>query len=148
MLNWRNLDKLDRLFVVWAFIFQIVLIVHFALRKPFFESYTVKFGWVVYALCIPAVVISLLLMRAGKNWTFWLGGFLFLIYAAFGYWVDFVAQVPWRNPIQLSIAVPYVFLYLATVMFYWWPLWDLSRTLWFVYTILFVIATILNVTSH
>jgi len=148
MLNWRNLDKLDRLFVVWAFIFQIVLIVHFALRKPFFESYTVKFGWVVYALCIPAVVISLLLMRAGKNWTFWLGGFLFLIYAIFGYWVDFVAQVPWRNPIQLSIAVPYVFLYLATVMFYWWPLWDLSRTLWFVYTILFVIATILNVTSH
>ena len=148
MFNWENLDKLDRLFVVWAFIFQIVLIIHFALRKPFFESYTVRFGWVVYAQCIPAVVISLILIRGGKNWTFWLAGFLFLVYAAFGYWVDFVAQVPWRNPIQISIAIPYVFLYLATVMFYWWPLWDLSRPLWFVYTILFVIATILNITSH
>ena len=148
MFNWENLDKLDRLFVVWAFVFQIVLIIHFALRKPFFESYTVKFGWVVYALCIPAVVISVILMRGGKDWTIWLAGFLFLLYAAFGYWVDFVAQIPWRNPIQLSIAIPYVFLYLATVMFYWWPLWDLSRPLWFVYTILFVIATILNITSH
>ena len=148
MLNWGNHDKFDRLFVIWAFIFQVVLILHFALRKPFFESYTVKFGWIVYALCIPALVISIILMRAGKNWTFWLAGILFLVYAAFGYWVDFVAQIPWRNPIQISIAVPYVFLYLATVMFYWWPLWDLSRPLWFVYTILFVIATILNITSH
>ena len=49
----ENLDNLDRLFVVWAFVFQIVLVVHFAVRKPFFESYTQKFGWVVYALCIP-----------------------------------------------------------------------------------------------
>jgi len=30
-----KLDNLDKLFVVWAFLFQIVLIVHFALRKPF-----------------------------------------------------------------------------------------------------------------
>jgi len=134
---WDNLDRLDKLFIVWAFLFQIILIVHFALRKPFFESYTIKFGWIVYALCIPAVVISIILLRGGKSWSFWLGGFLFLIFA-----------VPWRNPIQLSIAFPYVFLYLATVMFYWWPLWPLSRPLWFIYAILYVIATILNITSH
>jgi hypothetical protein len=144
----ENLDRFDILFVVWAFLLQIVLIVHFTLRKPFFESYTIKFGWIVYALCIPAVVISIILLRGDKSWTFWLGGFLFLIYAAYGFWVDFVAQLPWRNPIQLSIAIPYVFLYLATVMFYWWPLWPLSRPLWFVYAILYVIATILNITSH
>ena len=29
MFNWDNLDKLDKLFVVWAFLFQVVLIVHF-----------------------------------------------------------------------------------------------------------------------
>lgn len=143
-----QLDILDKLFVVWAFLFQILLIVHFAIRKPLFESYTVKYGWIIYALCIPAVVISIVLLRGGKSWSFWLGGFLFLMYAIFGYWVDFVAQIQFRNPLRPSIAFPYVIVYLATVMFYWWPLGLLSRPLWFVYAMLFVIATVLNITSH
>jgi len=143
-----KLDNLDKMFVVWAFLFQILLIIHFAIRKPLLESYTEKYGWIIYALSIPAVVISIVLMRGGKNWTFWLGGFLFLVYAIFGCWVDYVAQIPFRNPVRLSIAIPYVFTYLATVMFYWWPVGLLSRPLWFVYAILFVIATILNVMSH
>ena len=148
MSKWHNMDSLDRLFVVWAFLFQIVLIVHFALRKPFLETYAMKFGWIVYALCIPAAVISILLLRGGKSWSFWLGGFLFVVFAAFGYWVDYVAQIQFRNPLRWSIAFPYALLYLATVMFYWWPLGLLSRQLWFVYAILFVIATVLNIASH
>jgi len=143
-----KLDNLDKLFVVWAFLIQVLLIVHFAIRKPLLESYTEKYGWIIYALCIPAVVISIVLMRGGKSWSFWLGGFLFLVYAVFGYWVDYVAQIPFRNPLRLSIAFPYVFTYLATVMFYWWPVGLLNRPLWFVYAILFVIATILNIASH
>jgi hypothetical protein len=113
-----GLDSLDILFIVWAFFFQIVLVVHFAVRKRFFESYTLKFGWVVYALSIPAVVISVVLLLGGKTWSFWLGGFLFLTYAAYGYWVDYVKGIPWRKPLHPSIAFPYVLLYLATVMFY------------------------------
>ena len=143
-----KLDTLDKLFVVWAFLFQVVLIVHFALRKRFFESYTTKIGWIVYALCIPAVVISIILLRGGKSWSSWLGGFLFLLYAAFGYWVDYVVKIQWRNPLRLSIMVPYVLLYLATVMFYWWPLGILGRPLWFAFAVLFVVGTILNITSH
>jgi len=143
-----KLDNLDKLFVVWAFLFQILLIVHFAIRKPLMESYTEKYGWIIYALCIPAVVISIILMRSGKSWSFWLGGFLFLLYAIFGYWVDYVAQIQFRSPLRLSVAFPYVFLYLATVMFYWWPLGLLNRPLWFIYAVLFVVATILNITSH
>jgi len=143
-----KLDNLDKLFIVWAFLFQVVLIVHFALRKPFFESYTIKFGWIVYALCVPAAVISVILLLGGKSWSFWLGGFLCVVFAAFGYWVDYVAQIPFRNPLRLSVAFPYVLLYLATVMFYWWPLGLVSRRLWFAYAILFVIGTILNITSH
>jgi len=143
-----DLDKLDRLFVVWAFLLQIALVVHFALRKRFFESYTMKFGWIVYALCIPAVVISVFLLLGGKRWSFWLGGFLFLLFAAFGYWVDYVVRIQWRNPLRLSIMFPYVYLYLSTIMFYWWPLGLLSRPLWFAFAILFVIGTILNVISH
>jgi hypothetical protein len=143
-----NMDRLDKLFVVWAFLFQVVLIVHFALRKPFFESYTVKYGWIVYGLCLPAAVVSVVLLLGGKSWSFWLGGFLSVVFAVFGYWVDYVAQTPFRNPLRASIAFPYVFLYLATVMFYWWPLGLLSRPLWVIYAILFVIGTILNIFSH
>jgi hypothetical protein len=148
MVNWAKLAGLDRLFAGWAFLLQIVLIVHFALRKPFFESYTAKFGWIVYALGIPAAVISILILRGGKSCSFWLGGFLFVLFAAFGYWVDYVAQIPFRNPLQWSIVFPYAFLYLATVMFCWWPLALLSRPLWYANALLFVIGTILNITSH
>jgi hypothetical protein len=143
-----DLDRLDILFVAWAFFFQIVLVVHFALRKRFFESYTMRYGWIVYALSIPAVVISIVLLLGGKSWSFWLGGFLFLIYAAYGYWIDYVRSIEWRNPLRWSIMVPYVLLYLSTVMFYWWPVGLLSRPLWIAFAVLFVIGTVLNVTSH
>ena len=85
-----SLDKRDTLFVVWAFTLQIILIIHFAIRKRFFENYTVKYGWIMYALSVPAVVISVLLLLSGKSWSFWLGGFLFLIFAAFGYYIDYI----------------------------------------------------------
>lgn len=143
-----GLDKRDTLFAVWAFAVQIILVIHFAVRKRFFESYTIKFGWIVYALSIPAVVISIILLLSGKSWSFWLGGFLFLIYAAYGYYIDYVKQIPWRNPLVLSIMFPYVTLYLSMIMFYWWPLALISRPLWFVYAVLFIIGTILNITSH
>lgn len=143
-----KLDPLDTLYVVWAFTFQVLFIIHFAIRKPLFESYTMKYGWIVYALCIPAVIISLILLFGGKTWSFWLGGFIFLVYAAFGYWVDYVQKIPFRNPLRLEIVIPYAFLYLGTVMFYWWPLSILDRKLWIAYLVLFVIATVLNITSH
>jgi len=142
------MSSLDTLFVIWAFFFQIVLVVHFALRKRRFESYTVKYGWVVYALSIPAAVISIILLLGGKSWSFWLGGFLFLVYAAYGYWVDYVKSILWRKPLRLSILFPYVILYLATVMFYWWPVGLISRPLWVVAAALFAASTILNITSH
>jgi len=148
MFSWERLDTAERLFVIWSFVFQILLIVHFAIRKPLMESYTLKFGWIIYALAIPAAVISIYILRAGKNWYFWIAGFIFVVYALFGFWVDYMAKIPFRNPLQLSVLLPYIFLYLATVMFYWWPLARLNRTLWFIYTILFIIASILNITSH
>jgi len=142
------MDNLDLLFVIWSFTFQVVLILHFSVRKRFFESYTLKYGWLVYALSLPAVVISLVMLLGGKTWSFWLGGFLFLVFAAYGYRIDYVKGVQWRNPLKKEILFPYVTLYLATVMFYWWPLGLLNRPLWYIYAVLFVVATILNVTSH
>ncbi len=143
-----GLDRLDTLFVIWAFTLQIILIIHFAIRKPLFEKYTLKYGWIVYALCFPSLALSIILLTGGKSWSFWLGGFLFVIWAAYGYWVDYIQGINWRNPLRKDIMFPYVTLYLGTIMFYWWPLALLYRPLWFVFGALFVIGTILNITSH
>jgi hypothetical protein len=136
------------LFVAWAFLFQVVLIVHYLLRRWAFESYVLKYGWIVYALSVPAVLVSVLLLSGGETWSLWIGGFIYLVWAAYGYWVEYVQRIQWRNPVHWPAFGPYVLLYLATVMFYWWPIGLISRRLWYVYAALFVIGTVLNVTSH
>jgi len=143
-----GLDRLDTLFVIWSFTLQIILIVHFLIRKPLFESYTKKYGWIVYALCFPAAIISVVLLVGGKSWSVWLGGFLFLIYSGYGFWIDYHKGINWRSPLRKDIMFPYVTLYLSTIMFYWWPLALIHRPLWFVFGGLFIIGTILNITSH
>ena len=142
-----GLDNLEALFVVTAFLFQIVLIIHFALRKWSFDI-VLKYGWIVYALSVPAVVVSVILLLGGVTWSLWLGGFIYLIWAIYGYTVEYTKGIRWRNPMRWSIGGPYVFLYLATVMFYWWPLGLISRPLWYVYAVLFIVSTVLNATSH
>jgi hypothetical protein len=142
-----GLDGLEVLFVVWAFLFQIILIIHFALRKWRFQI-AMRYGPLVYALGIPAALISILLLLGGKEWYLWIGGFLYLTWGIFGYWIEYVSKIEWRNPPRWGVFIPYICLYLGTVMFYWWPLAQLSKTLWAVYTVLFVIGTILNATSH
>jgi len=136
------------LFVVWAFAFQALLIAHFALRKWAFERYTYQFGWIVYAMSIPAAVVSLILLLKGQPWALWTGGFIYLVWAAFGYWIEYVRQIKWRNPPYWPVLGLYVLLYLATNMFYWWPMGLISRPLWYAYAVLFIISTALNVWSH
>jgi hypothetical protein len=41
-----------------------------------------------------------------------------------------------------------VLLYLATSMFYWWPLARLSWPLWFVFAGLYSVGVVLNIASH
>jgi hypothetical protein len=143
-----RLGNLKTLFVVWAFVFQVLLIVHFALRKWAFERFTFQYGWIVYAMSIPALIVSLILLIRGQPWAFWTGGFIYIVWAAFGLWVEYVQRIKWRNPPRWPILGPYVFLYLATNMFYWWPLGLISRPLWYVYAVLFVLSTALNFLSH
>lgn len=142
-----DLDALDALFVCWAFLFQIILIIYFALRKWRFDI-AMQYGPIVYALSIPAVAISIILLFGGKTWSLWLGGFIYFAWAVYGYFVDYVRKIQWRDPIRWQVFGPYVLLYLATVMFYWWPLAHIRRPLWYVYATLFIISTMLNVTSH
>ncbi len=138
---------LENLFVATAFAFQIVMIVHFALRKWRFET-ALHYGPLVYALGIPAAIVSVILLFGGTTWWLWLGGFLYAVWAAYGYWVEYRQKIEWRNAVRWSVLVPYVCLYLATNMLYWFPLALISRSLWYVYAVLFIVSTVLNVMSH
>lgn len=142
-----GLTTLEILFVFWVYTFQIVLIVYFGLRMLNFDL-AIRVGWIVYALGIPATALSLILYLGGLPFSLWIGGFIFLVWGIFGYTVEYVLKIKWRDPIRLPIFIPYVVLYLATIMFYWWPLGLLSRPLWFVYMLLVVMGFIFNITSH
>jgi hypothetical protein len=142
-----GLDNLETLFVLSALLFQIVLIVHFALRKWRFDL-AMRYGPIVYALGIPAAAVSVRLLLGGKTWSLGLSGFLYLAWGIFGYTVEYIKGIEWRNPPRWPVLAPYLFLYLATVMFYWFPLALVYKPLWYVYAVLFVVSTTLNVTSH
>lgn len=141
------MDRYENLFIVTAFSIQIALLIHFAIRKWNFNL-ALRWGWPIYALALPAVIVSLVLMIAGRPWHFWLAGLLYAAWAALGYTVDIARPVSWRSPIYPPVFVPYVLLYLAGLMFYWWPLGAIQRPLWLVYAVLFVISTVLNISSH
>lgn len=142
-----GLDKLETLYVATGFLIQIILIIHFAIRRWRF-SIVERYGWIVYALSIPAAVASVMQLLGGKVWWLWLGGFLFLVWAAFGYIVEYVKKIQWRTPPRWGIFGTYLVLYLATVMFYWWPLARLHKPLWVAFTVLFIISTAMNMASH
>jgi len=142
-----GITDLEWLFVVASFLFQIVLIVHFALRKWRF-AFAMRYGPIVYAMGIPAAAASLSILLGGKPWWLWLSGFLYLVWGIYGYWIEYVRKIEWRSPIRWALFIPYILLYLATTMFYWFPLALIWKPLWYIYTVLFIIATYLNVSSH
>lgn len=141
------IDALVTLFVIFAFVVQLALIAHFALRRWAFAT-AIRFGPLIYAFCIPALIVSIVLLAGGKPWFLWLAGFIYTAWAVYGYTVEYVFHINWRAPIRWSVFVPYILLYLASMMFYWWPLATIDRTLWYIYAALFVVSTLLNATSH
>ncbi len=142
-----DLDALDILFIITAFLFEIILIIHFALRRWRFST-AMRGGPVIYALGIPAAVVSAVLLAGGKSWWFGPAGFLFLAWSAFGYTVEYIYKIEWRNPFKVPVGVPYLLLYLGTTMFYWFPLLRLWKPLWYAFALLYIVSTYLNATSH
>jgi hypothetical protein len=61
------------------------------------------YGCIVYALGIPAAAVNILLLLGGMAWSLWMGGFLYLIWGVFGYWIEYVREIEWRNPIRWSV---------------------------------------------
>ena len=141
------MDASDRLFIVTAFLIQLVLLAYFVFRKVNFDA-ALQWGWIVYAMAVPALVVTFVMIRAGKPWVFWVGGLLFTAWAILGYIVDIARPVAWRSPPLLPVFIPYVLLYLGAQMFYWFPVGMLERSLWYLFAFLFVVSTYFNVTSH
>jgi hypothetical protein len=137
----------DRQYVIMAFLTQIALVVFFAIRTWSLDV-AIAIGWIVYALGIPSLAVSVVLMRAGRPFYLSFAGIAYAAWAAFGFVVEYVNSIEWRSPIVWPIFVPYVTLYLLAQMFYWWPLARIDRRLWVAYTALFVMSTALNIVSH
>jgi hypothetical protein len=137
----------ETLYLAAAAAFQAVMVGHFAMRRWRFAA-AVRHGWVVYALSVPFATLSLVLLAAGSTWWLWLGGFVYLAWAAFGFFVEYRLQVAWRTPVRWSVFGPYVALYLATSALYWWPAARLSPGAWLLLTVCFGVGTTLNVASH
>jgi hypothetical protein len=135
-------------YLVAAGVFQAALVLHFALRTLAFQAYIPGWGWIFYALSLPAFAVSLWLRRAGAPVWLWLGGMVFVVWAIFGFGVEYLAHLDWRSPPVWPIFVPYVLLYLATVMLYWWPAATVSRPAWVALGVLFALGTGLNILSH
>jgi hypothetical protein len=134
-------------YLILAFAFQSTLICYFALRKWRFEQ-ALHYGWIVYAAVIPAGVISLFLLMSGASWYFYLGGFTYLLWASYGYYIEYIRDIHWRSPVQWTVFIPYITLYLTSAVFFWWPAALIYKPLWYVYGALFLVSTILNVISH
>ena len=143
-----GLDQVETLFVIWSIFFQIVLIIQFILRKWAFDAYIWRFGWIVYALGLPAAGISVWALLQGKPLWLGVGGFIYLVFEGYGYYIEYIRRITWRSPICWSGFGPYLFLYLAMIMFYWWPLALLWKPLGYAYALLFGLSTALNLASH
>lgn len=141
------MDRNQILYVTTSFGLQVALIVFFAARKWAFAA-MMQHGWIVYALGVVAIAVSVVLYLRGAEWYFWIAGVLYLAWAVFGYTVDIGLKLTWRDPVNWAVLIPYIGLYLAMQMFYWWPLMRIQKSLWVVYTVLFIINTGLNFASH
>jgi hypothetical protein len=142
-----NQDMLQTGFVILAFVIQVMLVVDFAARnwKPSIEK---RLGWLVYAMGLPASILGVLFLVNDQPWYYWTATLLFTIWAAFGYMIDIVLRVKWRGPAKRSIFVPYVVLFVSSLLAFWVPLWFIRPVLWGAYGLLYATHTALNMYSH
>ncbi len=140
-------DILQTAFVTFALVIQMMLIGSFAARnwKPSIEE---KLGWLVYAMSLPALILGVLFLVNDQPWYYWTATLLFAIWAAFGYVVDIFRPVKWRNPPKWSVFIPYVILFVFSLLAFWVPLWFIRPGLWIVYAGLYATHTALNIYSH
>jgi hypothetical protein len=142
-----NSNILPLVFVAFAFISQALLIFNFVTLKwkPAIQQ---KYGWIVYAAGLIAFLLGILFWVNKQAWYFWLAFALFTTWALFGYIIDILRPVNWREPIRWQIFIPYVILYISAQFSFWIPLWFIGLEYWIIYAVLYTISTALNISTH
>jgi hypothetical protein len=142
-----NSNILPLVFVAFAFISQALLIFNFVTLKwkPAIQQ---KYGWIVYAAGLIAFLLGILFWVNKQAWYFWLAFALFTTWALFGYIIDILRPVNWREPIRWQIFIPYVILYISAQFAFWIPLWFIGLEYWIIYAVLYTISTALNISTH
>ena len=141
-------DTLQALFVVFAFLVQVLLIINFVARnwKPSLER---KHGWLLYTMVgTLGVILGILFLAGDQPWYIVAAPLVNSIWAAFGYYVDTYRQISWRSPPRWSVFIPYVGLFMVSQFFFWIPLWYIGLEYWIAYGAMYFINTALNIYSH
>lgn len=138
---------LDTVHVVVTLALQAILIGYFALRR-WRAPFAFRIGRAIYALGIPLAVYSVVMAVVGQPWYLWLPGLLYALWALLGNSVDTGRPLQWHEPICPRPFNGYMVLYLAYQMFFWWSLGDIWTPGRYVFAVLFVLATYLNVISR
>lgn len=134
-------------FTAFGIATQVILVCFFAARR-WALPLALRYGWAAYAFAGLGLPVGVWLILDGQSWRLFTGPLLIAAWALFGASVDLWWPREWRWPIVWSVFAPYLALYFWTQMFLWWPLWDLNRTAWAVYLVLFVVSTALNLRGH
>lgn len=134
-------------FAIFSITSLILLIVLFISRvkKPVIEK---RFGWIIYAVGIPAFIMAVMFIINGEVWYFILPLLIYCCWALFAAIVDIWKPVQWREPKYLPIFIPYVVLFIITMTGLWVPLWFINPVLWIVFATLYVCLMILVFISH
>jgi hypothetical protein len=139
--------SMKALFLFFALFTQGMLLLNFAARRwhPALEA---RYGWTVYALGLPALILGLLFLAHRQPWPITSAPFVFAGWAGFGFYVDRIRRISWRSPPRWPILLPYVVAYLAAQFLFWVPLWEIDLAYWVGYTILYTLNTVLNLSTH
>lgn len=140
-------STLRAVFVVSAFLVQVLLVLNFAARnwRPALER---KYGWVIYALGIVAVLLAIVFALGHQPAYAIVAWLLYAVWAGFGFYVDTYRQIAWRSPPRWPVLIPYVVLFIASQFAFWIPLWYVGIGYWAAYTVLYFLNTALNISSH
>jgi hypothetical protein len=138
---------LRAVFVVFAFAVQVLLVLNFTARnwRPKLE---LKYGWVIYALALVALLLALVFALGRQPGYAILAPLTYALWAGFGYYVDAYRHIEWRNPPRLTVLIPYVLLFIASQFAFWIPLWYVGLGHWAAYGVFYVVNTALNLYSH
>jgi hypothetical protein len=138
---------MEFLFIAFAFLSQILLILNFAARnwKPVFER---RYGWITYAMGVPALILGIVFLLDGQPGSYVFAPFTYAAWAAFGATIDLIRPVSWRSPTRWSVFIPFVLLFMIAQFAFWIPLWSIGIAYWIVYTLMYALNTALNLNSH